>query len=128
MRKQKSLIYEGLSEAFQLPIFEDEIAEDEVERFFQNGFECFILETGEFEPTDDNRKITQNIRIYYYSENRDDVDEMIIDIISVCTKAPSVTFTRSTKERVQVKDVDRFIDRATIQFRRVIPIECQIRN
>lgn len=126
MRKQKSNIYDGIVETFKLPVYEDEIAEDEDERLLEEGYNCFILETGEFQPTNDFKKVSQNIRIYYYSENRDDVDEQTIDIISTCIRAPGVTFTNSNKERLQMKDTDRFIDRVVLQFRRVIPIECPV--
>lgn len=124
MRKQKSNIYNGLVKTFELPVYEDEIAEDEDERLLQEGYDCFILETGEFQPTNDFKKIAQNIRVYYYSENRDDVDEQTVDIISTCIKAPGINFTGTNKERLQMKDTDRYIDRVILQFRRVIPIEC----
>ncbi|GIN71249.1 hypothetical protein J14TS2_17240 [Bacillus sp. J14TS2] len=124
MRKQKSNIYDGIVETFDLPVYEDEIAEDEDERLLEEGYNCFIFETGEFQRTNDFKKVAQNIRIYYYSENRDDVDEQTIDIISTCLKAPGVDFTSTNKERLQMKDTDRYIDRVVLQFRRVIPIEC----
>lgn len=124
MKKQKSEIYNGLSNTFLLPVYEDEIAEDEDERLIQEGYNCFILETGEFQPTNDFTKLSQNIRVYYYSENSDDVDEQTLDIISTCIKAKAVSFTGSIKERLQMKDTDRYIDRVVIAFRRVIPVEC----
>lgn len=126
MNKQKDVIYTGLTATFNLPVFEDEIAEDEDEQLTREGYNCFILETGEFQPTDDKFKLSQNIRVYYYSENRNDIDEQTIDIISVCVGSPAVDFVRTSKERLQMKDTDRFIDRVTLNFRRVIPIVCKV--
>lgn len=124
MREQINSLVDGLSDHFQLPIFEDEIAEDEEESLTE--FNCFVFETGEFRPTRDLRKITQDIYVYYYSENKDDVDEQTIDIISIVTSIKGMTFSQTTKERLQEKDTDRYVDRVTLVFRRVIPIECKV--
>jgi len=124
MREQINSLVDGLSNHFQLPIFEDEIAEDEEESLTE--FNCFVFETGEFRPTRDFRKITQDIYVYYYSENKDDVDEQTIDIISIVTSIKGMTFSQTTKERLQEKDTDRYVDRVTLVFRRVIPIECKV--
>jgi hypothetical protein len=124
MREQIDALVNGLKNQFGLPVFEDEIAEDEEETLSE--YNCFVFETGEFRTTNDIRKVTQDIYVYYYSENRDDVDEQTIDIISVVSSIKGMSFVNSIKERLQEKDTDRYVDRVTLVFRRVIPIECQV--
>jgi len=126
MREQKEAIFNNLSTQFNLPVFEDDIAEDEEKDLDKNGYNCFIFETGNFQPTQDFKKLSQDINVYYHSENKDDVDEMTIDIISSLITVKGVYFTDSTKERMQMKDTDRFMDRVTITFTRKIPIEYQV--
>jgi len=124
MRQQIDQLVNGLKDQFNLPVFEDEIAEDEEESLTE--FNCFVFETGEFRKTNDIRKVAQDIYVYYYSENRDDVDEQTIDIISILSAIKGIDFVNSIKERLQEKDTDRYVDRVTLVFRRVIPIECQV--
>jgi hypothetical protein len=126
IREQKEGIFNGLQSQFSLPVFEDEIAEDEEKVLDIEGYNCFVFETSEFQVTKDIKKLKQNIYVSYYSENKDDVDETTIDIISVINPVKGVNFSRSKKERLQMKDTDRFIDRVTLTFERVIPIEYQV--
>jgi hypothetical protein len=123
MREQIDSLVNGLKN-FGLPVFEDEIAEDEETNLAT--YNCFVFETGEFRKTNDIKKVTQDIYVYYYSENRDDVDEQTIDIISVASSIKGMSFVNTVKERLQEKDTDRYVDRVTLVFRRVIPIECQV--
>ncbi|WP_225434115.1 hypothetical protein [Peribacillus tepidiphilus] len=124
MNEQITGIVNNLQNTFGLPVFEDEIAEDEEASL--EVYNCFVFETSEFKPTNDIRKLSQNINVYYYSENQDNVDEQTIDIITVINAVKGVSFLGSSKERLQVKDTDRFIDRVVLTFKRVIPIECTI--
>jgi hypothetical protein len=124
MGEQKSGIF-GHLKSFQLPVFEDEVAEDEDERLLNsNAYNYFVFETSDFKKTNDIKFVTQDIYVSYYSENRDDLDEQTIDIISLIDSVKGVSFSRSVKERLRVKETDRFIDRVTIMFTRKIPIEC----
>ncbi|KZR58454.1 hypothetical protein A3781_17345 [Bacillus badius] len=128
MKKQKSGVYDILGSHFSLPVYEDEIAEDEEEQLLNfNTYNFFILEMGDFRPSGKpSTSILQEIMIDYYSENRDDVDEVTIDVISLVSSIKGVKFTGTQKQRLQVKDLDRYIDRVTFLFRRVIPIECTV--
>jgi hypothetical protein len=126
MRVQKEGIFNNLQNQFNLPVFEDEIAEDEEKSLDKSGYNCFVFETSEFQTTQDIKKVRQNIYVSYYSEQRDDVDETTIDIISILTPVKGVTFSSSRKERLQMKETDRYIDRVTLTFTRVIPIEYQV--
>jgi hypothetical protein len=125
MSEQISGISSKLKAQFSLPVFEDEVAEDEDEKLLEsNAYNCFVFETGDIQRTDDNRKLSQEIIVCYYSENRDDVDEKTIDVIALVSSIKAVSFSRSIKERLRVKETDRYIDRVNIVFKRMIPIEC----
>lgn len=127
MSEQKDTIVNDLKRHFQIEVFEDEIAEDEEETLLNSdSYHCFILETSDFRPTNDFKKLSQNIIIEYYSENRDDVDAAILDIISIVSMVKMVNFSNAKKQRLQVKDMDRYIDFVTLTFQRMIPIECQV--
>ncbi|MBC6973048.1 hypothetical protein H9I32_11870 [Bacillus sp. Xin] len=124
MKEQKKGIKTGLETYFNLLVVEDELAEDEESLLQQDKYNCFIIEYGEFEPSTNDRSVSQNVYINYLSENQDNLDEQTIDIISLVSKVKMVSFTASRNDRLQVKDTDRYIDRVVFTFKRVIPIEC----
>lgn len=124
MKEQRKGIKEALDNGFKLLVVEDELAEDEESQLTEEGYNCFILEYGEFQPSSNERTISQNIYISYLSENQDDLDEQVIDIISLISKVKMVSFVVTKSDRLQVKDTDRYIDRVVFTFKRVIPIEC----
>lgn len=125
MRKQVDDLYTRLS-SFNIPVFEDEIAEDEERDFADTTYHCFVYETLAMRKMDDMKSVNQAIVIYYYSENRDDLDEYTIDIIQTLSSIIGVKFERSTKQRLQKKDTDRFIDRIILTFSRRIVMECPL--
>lgn len=124
MREQRKGIKKALEERFKLLVVEDELAEDEESKLTDEGYNCFILEYGEFQPSSNERTISQHIYVSYLSENQADLDEQIIDIISWVGKVKMVSFVVSKSDRLQVKDTDRYIDRVVFTFKRVIPLEC----
>ncbi|HFK1409632.1 hypothetical protein [Bacillus thuringiensis] len=124
MREQRKGIREALHNGFQLLVVEDELAEDEEYQLTEEGYHCFILEYGEFQPSSNERTISQSIYVSYLSENQSNLDEQVIDIISWVGKVKMVSFVVSKSDRLQVKDTDRYIDRVVFTFQRVIPIEC----
>ncbi|WJE54324.1 hypothetical protein QRE66_08840 [Bacillus cereus] len=124
MKEQKKGIKTELEERFELLVVEDELAEDEEELLQQEGYNCFTIEYAEIQPSSNERTVSQTVYITYLSENQDDLDEQTIDIISLVSKVKKVSFVISKKDRLQVKDTDRYIDRVVFTFRRMIPIEC----
>lgn len=124
MKEQRKGIKEALDNGFKILVVEDELAEDEESQLTEEGYDCFILEYGEFQPSSNERTISQNIYISYLSENQDGLDEQVIDIISLISKVKMVSFVVTKSDRLQVKDTDRYIDRVVFTFKRVIPIEC----
>ena len=105
---------------FDIPLFEDEIAEDEEEQLYQNDYHCFVYETLDITNNDDLKSITQTVAIYYYSENRDDLDERTVDIILSLKDVPGFSLNRTTKQRLQKKETDQFVDRVIFEYNRRI--------
>lgn len=121
MQKQIDEMREALN-SFSIPVFEDEIAEDEEERLFQNDYHCIVYETLDIANNNDLKSITQTVVIYYYSENRDDLDEQIVDIILSLKDVTGFSLNRTTKQRLQKKDTDQFVDRVIFEYNRKIVV------
>ncbi|AXY08541.1 hypothetical protein CUC43_29380 [Bacillus thuringiensis LM1212] len=124
MKEQRLGIKTKLDDYFKLLVVEDELAEDEEEEMAQEGYNCFLIEYGEFQPSSNERTISQNVYITYLSEKQDDLEEQIIDIISLISGVKRLLFVSSKSDRFQMKDTDRYIDRVVFTFKRVIPLEC----
>ncbi|MCI4056927.1 hypothetical protein MMK25_13705 [Bacillus cereus] len=124
MKEQRLGIKTKLDDYFKLLVIEDELAEDEEEEMAEEGYNCFLIEYGEFQPSSNERTISQNVYITYLSEKQDDLEEQIIDIISLISGVKRLLFVSSKSDRFQMKDTDRYIDRAVFTFKRVIPFEC----
>lgn len=124
MKKQRDNIF-GALEYFELAVYEDEIAEDEEQELLQSDkYNFFTLDFSDILATQSMKQLSQLIIVEYYSENRNDVDEMAVDVYSLIKNIKGITFDRMRKERLQMKDTERYIDRVSITFKRMIPIEC----
>ncbi len=124
MKEQRLGIKTKLDDHFKLLVVEDELAEDEEEEMAEEGYNCFLIEYGEFQPSSNERTISQNVYITYLSEKQDDLEEQIIDIISLISGVKRLLFVSSKSDRFQMKDTDRYIDSVVFTFKRVIPLEC----
>lgn len=124
MKEQRKGIKKVLDDGFKILVVEDELAKDEESQLTEEGYNCFILEYGEFQSSSNERTLSQNIYISYLSEKQADLDAQIIDIISLLSKVKMVSFAVAKSDRLQVKGTDRYIDRVVFTFKRVIPIEC----
>ncbi len=124
MKEQRLGIKTKLDDHFKLLVVEDELAEDEEEEMAEEGYNCFLIEYGEFQPSSNERTISQNVYLTYLSEKQDDLEEQIIDIISLISGVKRLLFVSSKSDRFQMKDTDRYIDRVVFTFKRVIPLEC----
>lgn len=123
MREQKLALVNGLKTTFPtIALFEDEMAKDEEEKFANGKYHSFVLQMGDFRPS--SNILSQRITVDYYSEDRDDFDEMILDIISTVCQVPTIDFIGTTKVRARVKDTQRFCDVVTIEFRRLVKRDC----
>ncbi|WLR44478.1 hypothetical protein LC087_19445 (plasmid) [Bacillus carboniphilus] len=123
MKEQKQEIYDLLAKQ-NIPVFEDEIAQDEEIDFNENGYHFFVLQMGEIEPTNQDRILSQVIDVYYYSQYLDDLDEKVVNLIADLRNIYGITFQRTNKLRVQLKDTDQYVDQVMISLRRKIPIGC----
>lgn len=121
MQKQIDEMQTALK-TFSIPLFEDEIAEDEEEQLYQNDYHCFVYETLNMSNNNDHKSLTQTVAIYYYSENRDDLDERAVEIILSLKDVTGFTLNRTTKQRLQKKETDQFVDRVIFEYNRKIVV------
>lgn len=105
---------------FDVPLFEDEIAEDEEEKLYHNDYHCFVYETLNISNNNDLKSLTQTVAIYYYSENRDDLDERTVDIILSLRNVTGFSLNSTMKQRLQKKETDQFVDRVIFEYNRKI--------
>lgn len=107
---------------FNFPVFEDDLAEDEEKEFLKKGYNFFVYETGDMFKNDDMKSISQDIAVYYYSENRDDLDEFTIKIIQALSNIKLLSLVRTQKQRLRRKDTDSYVDRIVLVYARKIVI------
>lgn len=125
MQEQKEQVVNAIKTAFpDVPFFEDEIAEDEEKDFVKTKYHAFVMQMGNFTQGTNISYLSQDIVMDYYSENRDDVDETILDVIAAITQVRATNFVATTKLRARVKDTQRFIDVVSIEFRRTVKYGC----
>lgn len=120
MNKQQKLIYETLKENFSLPVFEDELAEDE----YPDSFNYFFIIYGDFRKTKSVGRLVQEIFVVYVTENNTSVETTSLDVITTVSNVPGINFERTVKERLQKDDTDSFVDQVTFIFTRMISHEC----
>lgn len=121
IRQQNQQIVDELSAYFGVNVYQDDVAEDEEE----DTYHFFVFETGEMVAREGVGNITQDVYVHYISENRDDIDEQTLDIITIL-QGIKFTFVRSQKERYQKGETDAYLDRVTVQVRRKIKLECPV--
>lgn len=134
MSKTKSKMNQQIDEmlaalrSFNLPVFEDEVAEDEQEKFKKDGHHFFVYSTGDMVVKNDGKSIVQDIAVFYYSENLDNLDERIVDIIQAIPNNNLFRLERTSKQRLQRKDTDGYVDRVVIMYNRIIVMQgCVLR-
>lgn len=122
----KGEIVAALETNFPLvPLFEDEVPEEETKKYDEGApYYLIVMKMGAFEKQDNKKFLSQPISIDYYSENRDDVDETTLDIISVLKTIKTVSFTDSDKFRARHANSNRFVDVVSINFSRMTKLEC----
>lgn len=126
MKTHKQKLVDDLKSTFpDVQLFEDEISKTADEEFQGKKYYALVLTMGDFNPETPGT-LRQNVSIDYYSEERDDVDETVLDIITVGSKVPTHTLTPTSRIRLKVKDTDRFVDVVTINFVRTVKYDCKI--
>lgn len=125
MKNQKEQLVNEIKQSFpSIPFFEDEIAEDEEKKLVKGKYSAFVLLMGDLSPNENEGYLSQEVVLDYYSENRDDVDEMILDIVATIKNVKTFKFANASKVRARVKDSQRFIDVVSIEFIRSIKYGC----
>ncbi|MCU5297024.1 hypothetical protein [Bacillus paranthracis] len=117
-QKLNRLLISRLKEAFNVGVYQDQVSDDE-----ETGYHYFIFETGGFEKTENKFTLQQQVLIRYYSENRDDLDERMLDIIATL-EATGHSFQRSDKTSIQKGETDEYIDEIEIYVTRLIKYGC----
>ncbi|MEH7052245.1 hypothetical protein [Bacillus pseudomycoides] len=118
LQKMNSLLISKLKEQFEIGVYQDQVSEDE-----EKDYHYFIFETGGFEKTDSKFTLKQNVLIRYYSENRDDLDERMLDIIAAL-EAAGHSFQHSNKTSIQKGELDEYIDEIEIYVTRLVKYGC----
>ncbi|MCX2825263.1 MULTISPECIES: hypothetical protein [Bacillus] len=118
LQKMNSLLISKLKEQFEIGVYQDQVSEDE-----EKDYHYFIFETGGFEKTDSKFTLKQNVLIRYYSENRDDLDERMLDIIAALEAAGN-SFQHSNKTSIQKGELDEYIDEIEIYVTRIVKYGC----
>lgn len=73
--------------------------------------------------TENKFTLQQQVLIRYYSENRDDLDERMLDIIATL-EATGHSFQRSDKTAIQKGETDKYIDEIEIYVTRLVKYGC----
>ncbi|MGE6756265.1 hypothetical protein ACQKFO_23020 [Rossellomorea sp. NPDC071047] len=123
IKEQNRTIPQVLADHFELPVFQDNINNDEV----PPDHNYFLIVYGDISRSENQKAtgkhLSQDIYVVYLSEKNDEVDENCIDIISLVEGVKATSFQRTTKERVQKADTSEFVDRVTLIFSRMIKYE-----
>jgi len=122
MQKQQTKLYNDLSTTFNLPVFEDEIAEDEA----LSKANYFLIVYGDMVAGKSEISVSQEVYVVYVSEENADVETTTLDILTVVSKVRGYNFKRTVKERLQKGETDEYVDQVTLIFRRMLKYECQI--
>jgi hypothetical protein len=119
MERQQQAIYDNLTQTFNLPVFEDELGEDEL----PDTFNYFYIIYGDFRKTEAVGVLLQEIYVVYVTEDNPDVETTTLDVITMVSKVNGVVFERTAKERYQKNDTDEFVDQVNVIFSRKIAYE-----
>lgn len=119
LQKLNSSLVHELSAAFSVNVYQDQVSEDEEDDVH---IHYFIFETGAMTKQNE-RSLSQDVLIRYYSENRDDLDERTIDIISVLENT-NHTFANTNKTAIQKGETDSYVDEIEFYLTRKIKYGC----
>lgn len=126
MRKVKESIVEELeADLPDIPLYEDEVPESETAKY-DNGtpYHLMVMKFGPISRQDNEKFLTQEFSVDLYAENKANVDETTLDIITVLKNIKSVRFRNATKFRARHANTDRFVDIVSLNFVRMMKIEC----
>jgi len=117
LQKQNKNLVDALTNNFSVEVYQDEMAEDEEPAIYH----FFIYELGDIQASTANKGLTlsQDVFVHYISENRNDLDDITLDVITSLSKE-KLTFVKTAKGRHQKGNTDAYVDRVSFSFRRMI--------
>ncbi|PGW24551.1 hypothetical protein COD95_09330 [Bacillus thuringiensis] len=100
-------------------VYQDIVQEDEVKLSEINHV---VFETGGFEKTG-SVNYSQEVTVYYFSENREDLDLLQLSFMSSLGKTGHVC-NKTSKGKMQKKDTEFFVDVITFELKRSVRLVC----
>ncbi|ANS52569.1 hypothetical protein BM86_12965 [Bacillus thuringiensis] len=100
-------------------VYQDIVQEDEANL---STIHHVVFETGGFERTGATN-YTQEVTVYFFSENREDLDILQLEFMSSLAKTGH-TCNKSLKDRMKKKDTAFFVDVLTFELTRNIKLVC----
>jgi len=125
LEQLNQLLITGLeSNIPDITVFQDNITEEEFQKM-EGEYHHIIFETLGMSKPEDPKKIglVQDVIVRYYSQGRDDLDGMMLDIISILEKNKHI-FKSSTKEGIRKGETDHYVDEIVFTFSRAVKYEC----
>lgn len=120
---QNKQLLDDLKATFSLPVFQDNVAEDER----PDTLNLFLINYGNLVGGQERGSMYQEIYVTYLAENSDTVETDSLDIISTVEGIKGkINFVNTEKDQVKKQDTDEYIDRVTFIFRRVIKYVCKV--
>lgn len=120
MGKQHKDIIDSLSNTFNLPVFVDELSEDEQ----PESLNYFYVIYGDYQKSQTVNRLLQEIYIVYVSQNNPEIEFDTLDVITTISKVNGIEFNRTIKERLQLDDTDSYLDQINFIFKRKVAYEC----
>lgn len=118
-------LVETVEKKFNLKVFEDQIGESSLGEVEEDtgGKNYFIYETGGYSRSQNRKELKQIVLLRFYSEKRDDLDEISLDIIELLEDGP-YEFQYSNKSSYQLGKEDDYVDEIEFYFLRRLMHGC----
>ncbi|OTZ91178.1 hypothetical protein BK789_16430 [Bacillus thuringiensis serovar darmstadiensis] len=100
-------------------VYQDAVQEDETNL---SSINHVVFETAGFERTGANT-FTQGVTVYYFSENREDLDVLQVQFMNSLGKTGH-TCNKSFKDKMRKKDTEFFVDVLTFELTRNVKYVC----
>ncbi|WP_301357774.1 hypothetical protein [Enterococcus spodopteracolus] len=125
LQKINEFLIQTVEKKSNLKIFEDTVSEETLEdiRKETNGWNYFIYETSGFSKSEDKKFMIQTVLLRFYSENRDDLDQFSLELISALD-GRLLKFEKSLKGAIKKGKEDSYIDEIEFYFTRMFENEC----
>lgn len=125
LKKANDFLIKTMTELTDLEVFQDTVSDDQLNEVIEktSGYNYFRFETGGFSKAENNRELSQLVLLSFYSENRDDLDMLQLDIIEALD-GKVYSFVSSKKAAIQKQKQDAYIDEIQFVFRRSVLYGC----